>query len=167
MAQEVILRLDTAQEHRALSNAEFQLRAKLKRRILGWAVIEKASRKQCSRIAYLREGDANTKFFHLKANARRRKNYIQRLMNGRKWAVTHADKMRTIMNHLSAIMGTPPPRTSDLNWEQLHVPEVDLSMLDAPFTEEEILATISQLPRTKRQALMASQAFSLKPAGKW
>ena len=87
-------------------------------------------------------------------------------MNGRKWAVTHADKMRTIMNHLSAIMGTPPPRTSDLNWEKLHVLEVDLSMLDAPFTEEEILATIFQLPRTKRQALMASQPFSLKPAGK-
>jgi hypothetical protein len=63
MAQEVILRLDTAQEHRPLSDAEFHLRAKLKRRILGWAVIKKARRKQCSRVAYLREGDANTKKF--------------------------------------------------------------------------------------------------------
>jgi len=42
MAQEVILRLNIAQEHRELSNEEFQLRTKLKRRILGWAVIEKA-----------------------------------------------------------------------------------------------------------------------------
>jgi len=65
MAQEVILRLNIAQEHRELSNEEFQLRTKLKRRILGWAVIEKARRKQCSRIANLREGDANTKYFHL------------------------------------------------------------------------------------------------------
>jgi len=64
-------------------------------------------------------------------------------------------------------MDTPPARTSDLNWEQLHVPDVDLSSLDAPFTEQEIHAVISQLPRTKRQALMASQPFSLKPAGKW
>ena len=150
MAQEVILRLDTAQEHRALSNAEFQLCTKLKRRILGWAVIEKARRKQCSRIVYLREGDANTKFFHLKANARRRKNYIQRLKTGRGWAVNYEDKMRIITNHISAIMDTPLARTSDLNWEQLHVPDVDMSSLDAPFTEQEIHA-----------------AISLKHAGKW
>jgi len=73
MAQEVILRLNIAQEHRELSKEEFQLRTKLKRRILGWAVIEKARRKQCSRIANLREGDANTKYFHLKSNTRRKK----------------------------------------------------------------------------------------------
>jgi len=37
MAQEVILRLDTAQEHRQLSDAQYSLRAKLKKRLLGWA----------------------------------------------------------------------------------------------------------------------------------
>ena len=57
------------------------------------------------------------------------------------------------MNHFSAIMDTPPARTSDLNWEQLHVPDVDLSSLDAPFTEQEIHAVISQLPSDKAPGL--------------
>ena len=79
MAQEVILRLDEAQDTRALSTAETQLWGKLKQRLMGWAVIERARKKQCSRVTYLKEGDANTRFFHLKANGRRRKNYIQKL----------------------------------------------------------------------------------------
>nr|CAB3475794.1 unnamed protein product [Digitaria exilis] len=76
MAQEVILRPDEAQDNRDLTTAESDLRKRLKHRIMGWAVLEKARRKQCARINHLREGDANTKFFHLRANARRRKNFI-------------------------------------------------------------------------------------------
>jgi exonuclease III len=71
MAQEVIQHLDEAQESRALSNAEFNLRTKHKKRILSWLIIEKARKKQCSRISNIREGDANTHFFHLRANGRR------------------------------------------------------------------------------------------------
>jgi hypothetical protein len=75
MAQEVILRLDEAQDFRALSDAEHNLQAKLKKRILSWVVIEKARKKQCARISTIREGDANTRFFHLRANDRRRISY--------------------------------------------------------------------------------------------
>jgi hypothetical protein len=48
MAQEVILRLDEAQEFRQLSDVEFTLRVRLKKRILGWIVVEKARKKQCA-----------------------------------------------------------------------------------------------------------------------
>ena len=41
MALEVIQRLDIAQESRDLSSAEFQLRQRLKHRVLGYAVIER------------------------------------------------------------------------------------------------------------------------------
>jgi hypothetical protein len=68
MAQEVILRLDDAQDFRDLSQAEFLLRAKLKKRIMGWLVLERARKKQCARISYVWEGDASTRFFHLRAN---------------------------------------------------------------------------------------------------
>jgi hypothetical protein len=83
MAQEVILRLDEAQDSRPLSTAKQNLRAKLKKRILGWLVIEKARKKQCARNLHIKGGDANTRFFYLRANDRRRKNFIQQLREGR------------------------------------------------------------------------------------
>jgi hypothetical protein len=69
MALDVIKRLDVAQEHRDLSAQETRLRAALKRKILGLASIERARKKQASRVTHICEGDANTKFFHLKMNA--------------------------------------------------------------------------------------------------
>lgn len=75
----VILHLDIAQESRPLSQAECDLRTSLKRRAMSLAVLERARKKQCARLANLKEGDANTKFFHRRVNARRRKNHIHRI----------------------------------------------------------------------------------------
>lgn len=57
----VILQLDIAQESRILSPNEHDLRARLKRRVISLAVLERARKKQCARIANVKEGDANTK----------------------------------------------------------------------------------------------------------
>jgi hypothetical protein len=76
------LKLLMAQDSRPLSTAEQNLREKLKKYILGWLVIEKVRKKQCARISHIKEGDANTRFFHLRANGRRRKNFIQQLREG-------------------------------------------------------------------------------------
>ena len=149
MAQEVILRLDIAQETRDLTDPEHRLRSKLKNRILGWAVIEKARKRQSSRVNYIREGDANTKFFHLKANSRRRKNFIQRLRKEQGWAISHQDKQQIIQDHFSSMMVDPPAASRDLNWDALCLPEVDLTSLDDPFPEQEVLAAIKQLPHDK------------------
>ena len=149
MAQEVILRLDIAQENRDLSDSEHRLQNKLKKRILGWAVIEKARKRQSSRVTYLREGDANTKFFHIKANSRRRKNFIQRLKKGQGWAISHQEKQQVIHDHFSSIMADPPARSRDFNWDALCLPSVNLSSLDDPFTEQEVHAAIKQLPHDK------------------
>ena len=138
MAQEIILRLDIAQENRSLTAAELLLRAKLKKRILGLAVIERARCKQASRLSSIKLGDANTKYFHHKVNARRRKNHIQRLRHGHGWAINHDDKASVIQDHFSKFMGHPPARQHDINWDELNLPSHDLSGLDATFTEEEI-----------------------------
>jgi hypothetical protein len=69
----VILQLDIAQERRPLSPDERALRACLKRRTISLAILERARKKQCARVNNVKEGDANTKFFHLRVNARRRK----------------------------------------------------------------------------------------------
>lgn len=104
MVQEVILKLDNAQDHRIISQDESWLRDKLKKCILGWAVLEKARKKQCSIITYLREGDANTIFFHHRANGKRRKNFIQRLHKGDGWAYSHDEKKHIVQQHFEGIL---------------------------------------------------------------
>jgi exonuclease III len=149
MAQEVILRLDIAQENRDLSTEEMNLRSRLKKRLMGLAVVERARCRQASRLTLIKLGDANTKFFHRRINARRRKNHIQRLKHGQGWAVNHDDKAILVHEHFSQFMGRPTPRQHDLNWDALLLPQHDLSSLDVDFTEEEIKAAIHQMPADK------------------
>lgn len=79
LATELVLRFDVAQESRQLTELEASFRKLLKVRILGLAAVERARRRQASHLTWLREGDANTCFFHLKVNARRQKNHIHTL----------------------------------------------------------------------------------------
>lgn len=69
IAKEVILQLDKAMEVRQLTTEERQLRKDLKLKVLGLAVIKKMKWRQRSRLVWLQLGDANTRFFHIKANA--------------------------------------------------------------------------------------------------
>jgi len=108
------MQFDIAQENRELNEAEFRIRAKLKKKVLGWAVIERARKRQCARATNLKEGDANTRYFHLRANGRRRKNFIQRLRVGLGWVVSHQEKQEIIHAHFSAMLAAPPNRTKDL-----------------------------------------------------
>lgn len=72
LAREVILRFDEAQEHRVLTHQEAQLWRRLKVRVLGLASLLRTMARQRSRMLFLSEGDANTKFFHLMACHRKR-----------------------------------------------------------------------------------------------
>jgi hypothetical protein len=146
MAQEVILRLDKAQDIRQLSSAEFNLCSKLKKRIIGWLAIEKARKKQCARINNIREGDANTRFFHLRANGRLRKNFIQRLRHEGGWIFNHEDKQRLIQDHFTNVMNAHPIRSRDFSWPDLDLPTLDLTSLDSPFSDEEIWRVICLMP---------------------
>jgi hypothetical protein len=46
-------------------------------------------------------------------------------------------------------MSAPTPRTHDFSWLDLQLPSVDLSTLDAPFSDEEIWKAINQMPQDK------------------
>jgi hypothetical protein len=65
-----------AQQNRALSNDERDLRVILKRRFIGLVGLERTRKQKSSRVADLKEVDTNTRYFHLRVNAQRRKNHI-------------------------------------------------------------------------------------------
>jgi hypothetical protein len=64
ISRELISRFDKAQEGRALSPQEDWLRRQLKMSYLGLASMERTITRQRARIASLKDGDANTAFFH-------------------------------------------------------------------------------------------------------
>lgn len=76
VARVIIASLDAAQDLRALSPEEVLLRREMKFEVLGLASLCRTIFQQRSRIRELMEGDANTKFFHLHACHRSRKNLI-------------------------------------------------------------------------------------------
>lgn len=82
-----------------------ELRRRLKLRSTGLAVIEKSRMRQRSRLTYIRCGDANTKFFHLKANARSWKNYILCLQNEGGMVFSQQEKEKVADEYFSEYLG--------------------------------------------------------------
>lgn len=149
ICREVIMQLDKAQEDRILTNEEKGLRKTLKQRILGLAAIEKSRARQKSRMTWLRNGDANTKFFHLMANNRKKKNHIATLLTDQGAAHTHQEKEQIIHDHFQRHLGSHMPISNRLNFSALGWEPKQLAHLEAPFTEQEVLATIKQSPKEK------------------
>ena len=54
-----------------------------------------------------------------------------------------------ISNHFTNLMACPQERTRDFNWDVLQLQNLDLTSLDDPFTEQEIMHAIKQLPSDK------------------
>jgi hypothetical protein len=98
-----------------------------------------------SRIRYLEDGDANTKFFHLQACHRNRKSFIPELIHEGAWVSSEEDKEEAVYSHYKRILGTPYQRQHSLQLEEL-LPTIDLTGIDACFSEDEIWAAVKDLP---------------------
>jgi hypothetical protein len=87
-------------------------------------------------MTWLKKGDANMKFFHLMANARRKKNFIHSLQTDNDVALFQQAKHKVIFNHYMMHTGTYVPRSCSLNLSALGWDPHHLLHLDLPFVEE-------------------------------
>lgn len=138
----------------------------MKLKCLGLASLERTIACQRSCLTWLKEGDANTKFFHLHARAQRRKNFIVRLRSGDQLATSHDELQELASFHFGAIMGTSVEHDLALDLHSLGLCTVQLGGLDDPFSEKEVWAVISPCLQTRRPGQMASQVGSTRPAGR-
>lgn len=90
-----------------------------------------------SRIRFLGEGDANTKFFHLQACHRGRKNYIPSVLHEGQWFSDEDAKADLIFQYYNNILGKPFRREHALRLDEL-LPRLDMLGMDVCFTEDEI-----------------------------
>lgn len=79
--------------------------------------------------------------------------------------VNEEAKAEAIFHHFDAILGTRVPCTTTLDFQRLGIPTCDLSNIEQGFTEEEIWATIQEMPLDKAPDLMASLASSIDSHG--
>jgi hypothetical protein len=145
LAREILHRLEIERDSRALSEREEWLRKKLKLHCLGLASLERTIARLRSRILYLQEGDANTAFFHQQARYRKKKNFIPKLQVGNQVVVSQDEKQKAVDDFYENILGSAEVRDYTLNLDELDMQHHDLSDLDAPFSEEEVWATIKDM----------------------
>jgi hypothetical protein len=146
IARELILKFDAAQEDRILSPHESWLHKQLKVVYLGFASLERTIARQRSRIAWLKDGDANTAFFHRQCSYRRQKNRIIALQHGNSLLTKQADMPEAAFAHFDDLLGTAATREHTLNLEHLIVLDANLA--------DEIWETMKQ-PWFKRRRLNA------------
>jgi hypothetical protein len=115
IANTLIFRLDIAQEARVLSPGERWLRRMLKHAVLGLSSLERTIARQRSRIRWLREGDANTKLFHVVANGRRTKNYIAAVRVDNEIVTEQVRKVVAFTNAFEQMLGTIETREHGLD----------------------------------------------------
>jgi hypothetical protein len=134
---------------RELSDEEIMMRRDLKGLCLGLASPEHTIARTRSRITYLREGDANTKFFHLHATYRRRRNHIRALQAEGGRTADPEEMAKILENYYVQLLGNQPSCDMTINFVKLGITPQDLSALDLPFIEEEVWATIKELSLDK------------------
>jgi hypothetical protein len=149
VAKEVVLQLEKARDRRQLTTHEESLRQEFKMKSLGLSSFQRTIARQESRLLWLREGDAPSKFFHIHANHRRWKNFIHELEHEGQRITSEECKADVIFQFFHQVLGYPVNCTHSINLEPLSGPRQDLKALGCCFTEEEVWRVIKTLPPDK------------------
>jgi hypothetical protein len=110
-------------------------------------VQEEAYWKQRAKMHWLKEGDLNTRFFHMSANARSKVKRVVKLVNEEDVAVTKQEELCEVAKRyfdslFKSVEGNHDLVLSIINQK---VTEADNEMLTAPITKEEIYTALMQM----------------------
>lgn len=143
IVHELIYQLDCARDCRDLTWEEHTFRNKLKVMSLGFGALDCCIWRQ--RSIWLKERECNSKFFHIKASARRRHNFIPSLICNGVEVTDQQNKEQCIWEHFNGLLGSYEHREASLNLAALCFPETNLSCLDNNISVEEITKAIFDL----------------------
>ena len=117
---------------------------------------------QRSRVAWLKHGDKNTKFFHSKASQRRRRNHIKRIKNSEgDWVEEEEDIVMVAVDYFDNLFtaGTCSQIDDCLNTVPYKLTPEMQQELTFDFTAEEIKAALFQIGPTKAPGLDGMNAL--------
>jgi hypothetical protein len=133
---------------------------------LGLSSLERTIARQRLRIRFLADGDANTKYFHLLARGRKRRNNIVRIKDGNGNICTSWEEMEAaIHEHFQNVFGTPGSGAVTFDYSAVGIVPLDLSSLELPFTEEEVLAAVRDTPSDRAPGPDGFTGHSTKQRG--
>ncbi|KAL9665314.1 hypothetical protein QQ045_020731 [Rhodiola kirilowii] len=124
-----------------------------------WLLREEQMWQQRSRILWLKDGDNNTSFFHRKATARRRANTIHHLRNSAGDLCSDQASMEAIaLTYFMQLFTSKAICSTEVLASQLatlsrRVTSHHNQIVNAPYTEREIFAALSQLNPFKAPGL--------------
>jgi hypothetical protein len=122
MATEVILRFDEAQECNALLQWEADLHKTLKLRVLGLTLLARTITRQRSRLLFLVEGNANTRFYHLQACHRSHKSRIDSFRVQGIEVVSDTAMAAALYDHFNEVLGSNFERSRRFDMHACHTP---------------------------------------------
>jgi hypothetical protein len=117
-------------------------------------------------VAGIREGDANTQFFRIYAAKRSKRNHINCLRSGDRVASDQAEMEHVATDFFVGLLGAAQSRQHDISLAHLGLPAVDVSSLEASFTDNEVWAAIRSMPADKSPGLTAFPGRSINLAGR-
>ncbi|OAY70899.1 hypothetical protein ACMD2_20650, partial [Ananas comosus] len=131
--------LDAAQVGRELSQRETLLKMQPKRRYEVLCLQDELYWK----VRWLKAGDTNTKFFHIRASCRRNRNYISHLSDG----IESLSSPEAIANHLFSFyhsqLGVDFSTRRSIHFHSLYGSEsLDLFNLHLPFTMDKVKSAV-------------------------
>jgi mannosylglycoprotein endo-beta-mannosidase len=149
--------LDKKAKNGQLSDQDINLKHYLKERLVSLLREEELKWYERAKVKTLLEGDANTRFFHLVANGKHRKQRIFKLENDQGVVVGDDCLKSHITNYYKNLFGSPEASGTSLSKDQnLDIPQVsqeENDILTDPFTESEVRAAVFQMEHNKDRGL--------------